>query len=226
MTMSMKQDTERKPVRVMIVDDHPTLREGLGSCVESQPDMTVCGEAADVDEALHKLPDCAPHVVIVDIALKKSDGLELVKSLRVRHKRVRILVHSMYEESVYADRCLHAGALGYVNKEAEPTEVIRAVRTVHRGQVYLSTAMTSNVLGRAFRGEAETIDPIETLTDRQLEIFRLTGQGLTASQIAKRLHISVHTVETHRENIKRKLDASTAGELTRLAVLWGDKTKQ
>jgi DNA-binding NarL/FixJ family response regulator len=224
--MNTKQKTQQQLVRVMIVDDHPTLREGLGSCIESQADMTVCGEAADVDEALRKVAECPPDVAIVDIALKHSDGLELVKSLRVRHKNIRILVHSMYEESVYADRCLHAGALGYVTKEAEPDEVVRAIRTVHRGKVYLSTAMTSSVLGRAFRGEAETLDPIETLTDRQLEVFRLTGQGLTASQIAKRLHISVHTVETHRENIKRKLDVTSASELTRLAVLWGDKTKQ
>ena len=161
-----------------------------------------------------------PDVVIVDIALKNSDGLELIKSLKTRHARVRALVHSMYEESLYADRCLRAGAMGYVNKETAPDEVIKAIREILAGRVYLSPTMTSTVLGRTVSSAAPQADPMDTLTDRQLEVFRLLGDGLSAHQIASRLHISVHTVETHRENIKRKLQVNTVSELTRLAVLW------
>lgn len=204
----------------MIVDDHPALCEGLGHRISAQPDLTVCCHAADVDEALKMIRDVQPDVVIVDIALKNSDGLELIKALKARHLPVRALVHSMYEESLYADRCLHAGAMGYVNKEAHPDEVIKAVREILAGRVYLSPAMTSVVLGRTVNGTAPTCDPIETLTDRQLEIFRLIGGGLSAHEISDRLHISVHTVETHRENIKRKLNVNTVSELTRRAVLW------
>ncbi len=206
--------------RIMIVDDHPTVCEGLAYCISAQPDMKVCGQAANVKDALKQIAQAKPDVVIVDIALKDSDGLELIKTIKARHKGVRSLVHSMYDESVYADRCLHAGALGYVNKEANPNEVIEAIRKVLAGRVHLSSAMTSKVLGRAVVGRESEIDPIEGLTDRQLEIFRLIGAGKTAAQIAEQLHISVHTVETHRDNIKRKLNVRTIPELTRAAVLW------
>ena len=182
--------------------------------------MAVCGQAADVDEALTKIRELNPDVVIVDIALKSSDGLELIAALKSRHKHTRALVHSMYEESLYADRCLRAGAMGYVNKEANPDQVIMAIREVLAGRVYLSPAMTSKFLGRAVGGSEPQLDPIDTLTNRQLEIFRLIGEGKSTSQIAEQLHISVHTVETHRENIKRKLNASNASELSRQAVQW------
>jgi DNA-binding NarL/FixJ family response regulator len=206
----------------MIVDDHPALREGLGHRISAQPDMLFCGHASDVHEALARVGELAPDVVIVDIVLKSSDGLELIKAIRSRHKSVRTLVHSMYEESLYADRCLHAGAMGYVNKESEPDDVIRAIREILAGRVYLSPGMMNELIGRSITGEAKS-DLVDTLTDRQLEIFRLIGDGLSAHQIADRLHISVHTVETHRENIKRKLYIDTASELTRRAALWAAK---
>ena len=211
-------------IRVMIVDDHPTVREGLAHRIESQGDMTVCGEAADVDDALRKVPRFQPDVVIVDIALKNSDGLELIKLLKNRCKEVRSLVHSMYDEMIYADRCLHAGALGYLNKEADPDQVIAAIRMVAADQVYLSPKMSGEILGRAVTGARSDVDPIDTLTDRQLEVFRLMGEGKTAANIGHCLHISVHTVETHRDNIKRTLRVGTISELTRLAVLWASKT--
>ncbi len=209
-----------KQVRVLIVDDHPALCEGLGHRIDAQDDMTVCGQAADVQEALGQIRELHPDVVIVDIALKNSDGLELLKTLKAHHKQIRTLVHSMYEESLYADRCLHAGAMGYVNKEADANDVIRAIRAIRDNRVYLSSAMTETMLGRTTRGSQPRTDPIETLSDRQLEIFRLVGEGLAAQQIANRLGISVHTVESHRENIKRKLDVNSLTQLTRRAVLW------
>ena len=213
-------DTTVRSARVMIVDDHPAIREGLAFRIASHPDLMVCGQAADVDEALQKVSELSPDVVIVDIGLKSSDGMDLVKELKAHYRDVRVLVHSMFSESLYADRCLHAGAMGYVNKEANPSEVIKAIRDVLAGRVYLSPTMTDEMLDRAVKGIELTDDPIDGLTDRQLEIFRLIGEGKSAAQIAKRLHISVHTVETHRENIKRKLNINTGSELTRRAVLW------
>lgn len=213
-------DTTTRTARVMIVDDHPAIREGLAFRIASHSDLIVCGQAADVDEALQKLTELSPDIIIVDIGLKSSDGMDLVKEIKAHYRDVKVLVHSMFSESLYADRCLHAGAMGYVNKEANPSEVIKAIREVLAGRVYLSPTMTDEMLDRAVKGIELTDDPIDGLTDRQLEIFRLIGEGKSAAQIAKRLHISVHTVETHRENIKRKLNIGTGSELTRRAVLW------
>ena len=218
--MAIKTDSRVTTARIMIVDDHPALCEGLGHRISAPPDRTVCWQACDVDAALKMIREIQPDVVIVDIALKNSDGLELIKAIKRRHQHICTLAHSMYDESLYADRCLHAGAMGYVNKEANPDEVIKAIREILAGRVYLSPAMTSAVLGRTVSGAEPLADPMDTLTDRQLEVFRLIGEGQSAQQIAQRLHISVHTVETHRENIKRKLDVNTVSELTRRAVLW------
>lgn len=217
---SEQTNVAAKSACVLIVDDHPALCEGLEHRISSQPDLSVCGQASDVDEALAKVRQVRPDVVIVDVALKTSDGLELIKALKAHRPSTRALVHSMYDEALYADRCLHAGAMGYVNKEAHPDEVINAIREVLAGRVHLSPAMTRVILGRTSSGIAATSDPIDTLTDRQLQIFRLIGEGVSAPNIATRLHISVHTVETHRENIKHKLKIDTVSELTRRAVLW------
>lgn len=214
-----------RTVRVLIVDDHPTVCEGLGHRIAAQADMQVCGEAADVDEALDKIAELNPHVVIVDIGLKHSDGMELLKAMKAQHRHVRAIVHSMYDESVYAARCLHAGAMGYVNKEASPNDVIHAIREVLAGRIYVSADMTNQMLGHMFAGNHTDRDPVDTLTDRQLEVFRLIGGGSTTAQIAERLHISVHTVETHREHIKHKLGVASVPELTRMAVLWGSQKK-
>lgn len=220
-----KQSALHKTARIMIVDDHPAVCEGLGHRISAQPDMSVCAEAGDMNTALELIREMNPDVVIVDIALKDSDGLELIKAINSRYKRIHTLAHSMYDESLYADRCLHAGAKGYVNKEANPDDVIKAIREILAGRVYLSPTMTSTILGRTVGGVEPQSDPIDTLTDRQLEVFRLIGEGLTAQRIGNRLHISVHTVETHRENIKRKLNVDTMSELTRRAVLWLSKQR-
>lgn len=212
-------------IQVMIVDDHPTVRDGLAHRISSQADMQVCAKAADVTDALRQIPHVGPDVVIVDIALKNSDGMELIKLIKTRYRHIRTLVHSMYGEAVYAERCLHAGAMGYVNKESDPDDVITAIREIHAGRVYLSPAMASIVLNRSVGRSHPQTDPIETLTNRQLEIFRLIGEGQTTSQIAEHLHISVHTVETHRENIKHKLHVATVAELTRRAVLWAAENR-
>ena len=223
--MNANAGSVRRPARIMIVDDHPALCEGLEHRISAQADLAVCGQAGGVQEALRKTPGLNPDVVIVDIALKDGDGLELIKAYKSRGLRVRTLVHSMYEESLYANRCLQAGAMGYVNKEANPHDMIHAIREILDGRVYLSAAMTSKLLGRAFKTSQAQVDPVDTLTDRQLEVFRLIGDGLNATQIAERLHLSVHTIETHRENIKRKLDVTSLAELNRRAVLWANQNR-
>jgi DNA-binding NarL/FixJ family response regulator len=207
-------------LRIMIVDDHPALCEGLSHRIESQTDMTVCGQAADVAGALRQIDDLEPDLVIVDIGLKGSSGLDLIKTLKTTRPGVLSLVHSMYEESLYAERCLAIGARGYVNKEAHPDDVIQAIREILAGRIYLSAALQSQILNRPASVGAPRTAVVESLSERQLEIFRLIGQGKSAAQIASLLVISVNTVDSHRENIKRKLNVSSAPELVRLAVLW------
>jgi len=214
--------TTNSHIKVLIVDDHPAIRAGLRFRVDAQPDMKVSEQAADVDEALRKIEIELPDVIVVDIALKQSDGLDLIKELKSRHKNLPILVHSMYDEMLYAERCLSSGAKGFLNKEADPDEVIIALREILRGRIYLSDAVKNELLCHRVGGESD-IDPVQNLTNRQLEIFRLIGGGLNVHQIAQRLHISVHTVETHRENIKQKFGITTATELNHRAVLWTSK---
>jgi DNA-binding NarL/FixJ family response regulator len=208
-----------KKARIMIVDDHPAVREGLAYRICLQPDMVVCGEASTLREATDKALRLAPHLVIVDIALKSDDGLELIRHLAAQAEHIRTLVYSMYEEASYAQRCLRAGARGYVNKGEDASELIEAIRGVLSGQICVSREMTDAMLRRA-AGYSPDVDPVDTLTDRQLEVFRLFGEGRNVSQISHELHISVRTVQTHRDNIKRKLQLETIAELNRLAIAW------
>jgi len=224
--MNTETDFNRDPIHVLIVDDHPTVREGLAYRIAMQPDMEVCGDAGEMREALQRIEVCSPDVVIADIALKDSDGLELMKTIKSRHPEIKVLAHSMYDETIYADRCLRAGAMGYVNKDADSRDVITAIREIVAGRIYLSPQMANRVLARSIKDSGPQTDPVGTLTDRQLEVFRLIGDGKTAAQIAKCLHISVHTVETHRDNIKQKLLVENMPELTRLAVLWSTANRK
>ncbi len=207
--------------RVLIVDDHPTAREGLAVRISSQADLEVCGEAADVGEALKLLASAQPDVVVVDIKLKAGDGLDLVKRIKARDESVRILVWSVYPDKLYAERSLSAGALGYINKEHTTGRIVEAIRCVRDGKVYLSEQMAQSLLSQAVGGsESPGCSPIESLSDRELEVFRLIGDGLSTSEIAGRLHISTHTVDTHRQRIKEKLKLATAGELAQAAIRW------
>lgn len=218
----MASPTEASPTdmyRIFIVDDHPMVREGLAGRIAAQQDMTVCGEAADVNDALPQIDAQRPHLAVVDISLRNSDGLELIKRLSDRGRdRLKILVHSMHDEGLYADRCLRAGAMGYISKDESPAEVIHAIRTVLAGKVYVSVKMQQQMLARRVGRQAARMDPLETLTNRELEVFRLIGEGLTTANIARRLSRSIHTIESHRENIKRKLEVDSVAELTRRAV--------
>ncbi len=207
--------------RVLIVDDHPAVREGLAARIANQTDMEVCGEAADMSETLDLLDELQPDVAIVDIQLKHSDGLELVRRLKARHESVAVLVWSVYPDKIYAERALNAGAMGYINKEHTTGRIVEAIRRIREGRIYLSEEMSQHLLSSAVGGKRHfRQSPIEGLSDRELEVFRHIGQGRTTSEIAKLLHISPHTVDTHRQRIKEKLNLGSAGELTQIAIRW------
>ena len=211
-----------KRARVLIVDDHPAVREGLAFKIGRQPDLEVCGEAADVSEALCLLDDTQPDIAVVDISLKTGNGIDLIKRIKDRNDHVRILVWSMHSESLYAERALRAGAMGYVNKDQATEETIKAILRLLEGEVYLSEATSQRMLRRAVGGRREEItrSPLHALADRELEVFRLIGQGVKTAKIAQRLHLSVSTVETYRERIRQKLDLSDGTKLAHYATQW------
>lgn len=207
-------------VRIVIVDDHPLVREGMTMRISGQRDMEVCGEAASEDEALARVNETKPDLVIVDISLKSGHGIGLIKQVKSRHPSVKMLVVSGFQESLYAERALRAGALGYLNKQESNDRLIEAIRTVLRGDRYVSPEITRRLVAQALASQDDTKSSVELLSDREMEIFRMIGQGQTSGLIASKLHISTHTIDTHRENIKRKLGARNAAELTRQAVEW------
>jgi DNA-binding NarL/FixJ family response regulator len=208
-------------MQILIVDDHPVVREGLAAFINSQPDMAVCGEAADVSQTMKFLEDYHPDVVVVDIQLAESNGLDLVARIKARDEKFGILVWSNSPDSLYAQRALQAGALGYINKRLATNRIVEAIRRVRDGRIFLCEETADQLLTAAALGHRQfRACGVEGLTNRELEIFRLIGQGMTTSQIADALHRSVHTVESHRTKIKDKLGLKTAGELSRSAVQW------
>lgn len=208
------------PSRIFIVDDHPMVREGMALRLAAQRDLEVCGEAAGEEEALALLPAARPDLLIVDISLKDGHGLELIKLVKARYPAVKMLVVSGFQESLYGERALRAGALGYLNKQESNERLIEAIRTVLAGERFVSAALAQRLVAQALGARPQSLDPIVQLTDRELEVFRLIGQGLTSGAIAAELILSTHTVDTHRENIKRKLAVRSAAELNRQAVQW------
>jgi len=205
--------------RVFLVDDHPVLRQGMGRLIDDQPDMKMCGEAESPVDAMRLLPTAKADVVIVDLTLRGGDGLELCKQIRDRWKDLAILVVSMHDESLYAERALKAGARGYVMKQEPQETVMNAIRTVAKGQVYLSTAISAKLL-KSFSGSRSSPDlpPMERLTDRELEIFRHIGEGQSVRAIAEKLFLSTKTVEAHKEHIKQKLNLKSSNELLKYAI--------
>lgn len=207
--------------RIVIVDDHPLVREGLCGLLASQTDFVVCGEASGAAEARRVVAETKPDVAIIDLTLADGSGLELVKEFKARYGDVKLLVLSMHDESLYAERVLRAGAVGYVSKHEASRTIVQAVRTILSGKLYLSPNMTELVVQRAFVSGADPArTPVERLTEREREVFELIGQGLGSRQIAVKLGISPKTIETHREHIKEKLELATSTELTKYAVQW------
>jgi len=217
----LEQASRPKIVRIMIVDDHPIVREGLSALIRLQPDFETVGEANDVVSALTLLESIVPDVAIIDISLKAGNGLELVRRIKVDHPSVRMLISSMFDDSLYAERSLQAGALGYINKQEAGKNIITAIRRVYAGKIYLSESTQERLLQRSIGGALSIPKPpMETLTERELQIFRLIGQGTTTVNIAHELHLSVKTVETYRQRIKSKLNLDDAVKLAREAAQW------
>ena len=205
--------------KLLIVDDHPLVRERVAELINQEPDLLVCGEASDANEALAAAKSLAPDMAIIDITLKDTYGIELVKQLKELYPKLPILVLSMHEESMYGERALRAGAKGYLTKQEASKKIIDAIRRIMRGEIYvsekLSAALLQKVAGVKTEGGGS---PIDLLTDRELEVFQLLGQGLAVREVAERLFVSVKTVEAHREHIKQKLKFKTSSELLRFAI--------
>jgi DNA-binding NarL/FixJ family response regulator len=208
------------PVKILIVDDHPSVREGLALRISIHSDLEVCGEAESEEQAIELVRQTKPDLVLVDISLKSGHGLELIKRIRSMDPGVKMLVISGFQESLYAERACRAGALGYLNKQESSEKMIEAIRTVLAGERFLSPEISRRLISQALGSSDRKKTPIEQLTDRELEVFRMIGEGLSTGLIASRLFLSTHTIDTHRENIKRKLTLNSAAELSRAAVQW------
>jgi DNA-binding NarL/FixJ family response regulator len=211
--------------RIFIVDDHPLVREGLANLINEQPDLVVCGHAEDAAQALAGIGANHPDLALIDISLKTASGLELVKDLRLNFPSLLMIVLSMHDEMLYAERALRAGARGYVMKRETTKEVLTAIRRVLQGDIYVSERVV-NLMARRLGSsrKAAAASPIEQLSDRELEIFRLLGQGLTTSQIASDLHLSLKTVQAYCARAKEKFGVDSLSELLRAAIRWEDAT--
>jgi DNA-binding NarL/FixJ family response regulator len=211
--------------KIFIVDDHPMMREGLAQLIAHETDLIVCGEAEDAAEALAQIEKLKPDLALVDITLRSSIGLELIKDLQIRLPNVAVLVISMHDESLYAERVLRAGGRGYIMKQEGGKKLMEAIRQVLSGQTYISPKVSAKIVD-AFSGRRSAdASPVETLTDREFEVFQLIGQGRSTKEIADKLHVSAKTVEVHRVNIKQKLNMTTAPELIHFAVRWAESQK-
>lgn len=216
---SIKTIQKKQPSRVLIVDDHPVVREGLAMLIARQADLEVCGEAADIAEAVRRAAAVKPDVAVIDIGLKTGNGLDLIRRLKAHDDTLRILVWSMFGERLYAERSLRAGALGYITKEQATDQIIDAIRQVRDGRVYLSSAMSERLLKAAVGFSAGRF-ALERLSNRELEVFRLIGQGMGTQEVAETMHVSAKTVETYQGRIKEKLNLKSGRELVQQAAQW------
>ena len=210
--------------RIMVVDDHPMMRAGLTQLINKQPSMEVCLEANGPVEAKALIPHHHPDLIIADLTMKTGGGLEFIKDARALHENIPILVVSMHDEKVYAERCLRAGASGYIMKEESAEHLISAIQRVLDGGVYLSETMSARILKSVSGMNSRNTDsPLQTLTDREFEVFQLIGRGKTSNEIAQQLHISPRTVDVHRSQIKEKLHLQSGTALVHYAVQWFGK---
>ena len=212
-------NTDLCPARILVVDDHPIIREGLSTLLAAQPDLLICGEAANISGALKIVTDTGPDVAIVDIALNGENGLDLVRRMKAIRPQLRILVVSMYDDELYAERAMDVGAMGYLNKQVASRNIVDAIRQLLAGQRYLSDETAARIAARKNEHLPDGArQGLTALTNREMEVFKLIGKGMTTSEIASSLFLSVKTVESHRQKIKLKLDLNTHAELSREAV--------
>ena len=222
--MARKQNSEQEvesKTRILIVDDHPIVRQGLAELVIQESDLEVCGQAEDSYEAIKAIRDLKPDMAIVDITLKETSGLELIKDIHSQHPDLPVLALSMHDETLYAERALRAGAMGYIMKQEATENVIVAIRRILGGEIYVSDRMAGRLVRKLVAGHAETsASQVDSLSDRELEVFCLIGKGHGTRQISERLHLSVKTIETYRAHIKDKLNLADAAELLQYAIQW------
>ena len=217
----MVEQRSNREHAVYIVDDHPIVRKGLAQLLEQESDLAVCGEAADVREARAGLGLVSPDVVILDLSLPDSDGLELIKEIRAKYGQLPVLVLSMHDESIYAERLLSAGANGYIMKQAVGDQLIVALRRVLAGGVYVSERIGASMIERfAIARRKYAMDPIERLSNREVQVLNMIGRGKTTREIAGDLNLSIKTVESHRQRIKKKLSLDSSPRLVQFAVNW------
>ena len=222
--MARKKRSEQEvdgKIRILIVDDHPIVRQGLAELVNHEEDLAVCGQAEDSHEALSAIRELEPNMAVVDISLKETSGLELIKDIHSQHPDLPVLALSMHDEILYAERALRAGAMGYIMKQEATENVIIAIRKILSGEIYVSDRMASRMVRKLVAGQTETTaSPVDCLSDRELEVFHLIGKGHGTRQISERLHLSVKTIETYRAHIKDKLKLADAAELLQYAIQW------
>ena len=222
--------TDVEKTRVLLIDDHPILRQGLANVLNQQAHLTVCGEATEPNEALALAERLQPDLALVDLSLRGGDGIELLKDLRVRQPRMLTLVLSMHDEALYAERALRAGARGYVMKQEKLDRLLLAISRVLSGTIYVSDQVAAHAVARLAVGGAAEAAPqtsdtyVSRLTDRELQVFRLIGRGLGTRLIAETLHLSRKTIESHREHIKTKLNLRDGSELIQRAIQWARNT--
>jgi DNA-binding NarL/FixJ family response regulator len=213
--------------QIFVVDDHPVMRRGYSYLIGAEMDMEICGEAESAPEALEKMTETSPDLALVDLTLKGMGGLELIKRLQTQHPDVRVLVVSMHDETLYADRTLRAGARGYIMKDEVESTIVKAIRRILDGGVYVSDALSTKILLQytgAVPGEGES--PLDRLSDRELEVFESMGRGFGTREIAEQLALSPKTIDSYRSRIKDKLAIDSNSELTRRAVIWVESQDQ
>ena len=220
---SSSRPGEKRKKTVFLVDDHPLVREWLTNLINQQPDLVACGEADHAPQAMQAISETQPDIAIIDISLRDSSGIELIKSLKEAHPRIAVLVLSMHDEALYAERALRAGAKGYVMKRETAQKVIEAIRRVLEGKLYVSDSVAQALTARVVKGDAAAgASPVEQLSDRDLEVFELLGRGLGTRQVAETLRVSVKTVQAYCARMKPKLNVNSGTELLREAIRWNE----
>jgi DNA-binding NarL/FixJ family response regulator len=204
---------------IYLIDDHPLVVQGVTELVNAEPDLKVVGSTTEWTEALKEIPELKPDVVLLDISLAKANGIEVLKNLRIHFPKLQVLMLSMHDENLYAMRSVRAGAQGYIMKMTATEEVVKAIRHILNGEIYLSAGIAKQTMMRLVgRRKEGTMSPMDDLSDRELEVFQMVGEGLTTRQIAERLHLSVKTIETHKAHVKEKLNLATSTQLTQHAI--------
>src|SRR5712671_1986171 len=221
MAQAKSSPAKDKRIRVLLVDDHAVVRFGIGQLVNREPDLQVCGEEEDASKALTAINNLKPDLVIADISLKDSSGLELMRNIKAQYPKLPVLVVSAHDENIYAEIAFRAGALGYLMKDQALDKILIAIRRVLSGAIYVSDALGARMLQQQIRGHTDiNQSPVQGLSDREMEVFQLIGQWKKTREIAEELHLSIKTIEYYREQIKRKLDLQSATELTQYATSW------